>query len=161
MLEDNPSLDDTGKRYVQQIVSGASRLDTLLDQLAALGRIAEGRLAPDIMHCSLRETLEQAQIPVEVPQDITVRADPEWLVSAIQDVAASLQYDDTVQLRMHTTHSQHAAQIHLSVPPGTPMVDTDSGAASIGITLARARLMAMRGDLQGAESDVVVTIPRG
>jgi hypothetical protein len=169
MLEGAEGLDDTARRYVDQIVIGSQRLDTLMDGLSRMGRIAAGRVSPTIESTHLQtavDTVRQAsenddRLVVDPGADLSIRADQEWLQDAFRDVIDGLCFEPGLRLRLTWTHDAHDAQISFIPDSSFPMLDIDPEKANIGIALARMRIVAMGGSLDGKGDRVVITLPRG
>lgn len=168
MLEGNDDLDATSRRYIEHVVQGAQRLDELLDALAKAGRIAAGRIAPMIEHVSLRRltddlsatSVNAERLIVDAGTDLTLKADPTWLTEAFAGVVEGLCFEDGLRVRMSWTHDDHEARIVFSPDASYPMVDVEPEKSSLDIALARMRLVAMGGGLEGAGDRVVAVVPR-
>ena len=103
MLEHGESLDDAAReKYVGQIVRGAERLDSMLDDLSKIGRIAAGRTPPHVEHVSLRSIVDDlcatstldGRLHVEPGDDVTIKADPAWLTESLQATVDGLCFED-------------------------------------------------------------------
>ncbi|MCB0878444.1 MAG: hypothetical protein KDC46_05630 [Thermoleophilia bacterium] len=169
MLEHGESLDDAAReKYVGQIVRGAERLDSMLDDLSKIGRIAAGRTPPHVEHVSLRSIVDDlcatstldGRLHVEPGDDVTIKADPAWLTESLQATVDGLCFEDGIDVRVSWRHEPHEVHIHL-VPNSTfPMVDVEPEKSNLGISLARMRVVAMGGSFDGSGDRVVVVLPR-
>lgn len=168
MLESNDSLDDTVRRYVEHIVQGSQRLDDLLDALAKTGRIAAGRMNPVLESVSLRAVMDDVaamaanseRLIVEPGTDLKVKTDPAWLAEAFAGVVEGLCFEQRLRLRVAWTHDEHEVQVSFIPDSSFPMVDVEPDKASLDIALARMRILAMGGSLDGRGDRVVATLPR-
>lgn len=169
MLDTDDKLDGTTRRYVAQIVNGAQRLDDLLDLLSKLGRIASGRLQPTLENVSLKGVLNDLCSTnansgrMRVDEDMTdvhVKADPGWLCEAIHGVVDALCFEDDMEVRCSWTHDHH--EVVLSVRPGAsyPMIDVEPEKSSLSLGLARMRVVAMGGTLDGQSDRITISLPR-
>lgn len=170
MLENAESLDDAARaKYVSQIVRGAERLDTMLDDLSKIGRIASQRIQPQVEHVPLRSIVDDlcatstndGRLQVDPGADVNVKADPSWLTESLQAVIDGLCFEDGIDVRLTWRHEPHEVHLHV-VPNSTfPMVDVEPDKSGLGISLARMRIVAMGGAFDGSGDRVVLTLPRG
>ena len=170
MLENADNLDDEARaKYVSQIVRGAERLDLMLDDLSKIGRVAAGRTPPHVEHVSLKSIVDDlcatstldGRLQVDAGADVTIKADPSWLTESLQATVDGLCFEDGIDVRLSWRHEPHDVHLHL-VPSSTfPMVDVEPEKSSLGISLARMRIVAMGGTFDGSGDRVVVTLPRG
>jgi K+-sensing histidine kinase KdpD len=168
MLENNDALDPTAKRYIEHVVQGAQRLDELLDALGKTGRIAAGRLNPNVETVSLRRVADDLAststnaecLIVDAGSDLTLKADPGWLTEAFAGIVEGLCFEDGLRVRLSWTHDDREARVSFAPDASYPMVDVEPEKASLDIALSRMRLVAMGGSLEGAGDRVVAVIPR-
>lgn len=170
MLENADSLDDAARaKYVSQIVRGAERLDTMLDDLSKIGRIASQRIQPQVEHVPLRSIVDDlcatstndGRLQVDPGADVNVKADPSWLTESLQAVIDGLCFEEGIDVRLTWRHEPHEVHLHV-VPNSTfPMVDVEPDKSGLGISLARMRIVAMGGAFDGSGDRVVLTLPRG
>lgn len=169
MLDAQATLDDTARKYVSQIVNGAQQLDDLLDALGKVARIASGRLTPSLDSIALREVVDALvttsrnaeRVTVDAGADVQVRADTDWLGEAFQGIIDALCFEDETDLRLTWTHEGHEVSVHFHPHSAFPMVDTEPGKSSLGLTLARIGVVGMGGALEGNGDRVTVLLPRG
>ncbi len=169
MLENADSLDDEARaKYVSQVVRGAERLDLMLDDLSKIGRIASGRIHPQVEHVSLRSIVDDlcatstldGRLHVDAGADVKIKADAGWLTESLQATVDGLCFEEGIDVRLTWRHEPHDVHLHL-VPNSTfPMVDVEPDKSSLGISLARMRIVAMGGSFDGSGDRVVVTLPR-
>jgi nitrogen-specific signal transduction histidine kinase len=168
MLESQDGLDDTARKYVAQIVTGSQRLDDLLDAMSKVGRIAAGRLHPALESVALKGVVDgisatsrnTGRLSVDAGADVHVKADAEWLGDACQNVIDSLCYEENTELRLSWTHEAHDVSLHFMPHSAFPMVDTEPEKSGLGLSLARMRIVAMGGALDGHVDRVTMTLPR-
>lgn len=169
MLEDADPEDGRSLKYVPQIVRGAERLDSLLDDLSRLGRVAAGRSLPHLEQVKLAPLVadlaaiasNQGRLSVEAGPDVEVRVDPAWLSESLQAVIDGLCFEEGVDVRLSWRAEQH--ELHVQVVPnsGFPMIDVEPEKSGLGISLARMRVVAMGGTFEGTGDRVAITLPRG
>ena len=169
MLEGGGEIDvATRERYVKQIVSGAERLDHMLDDLSRIGRIAAGRVHPQMEQVSIRTVVDDVaadasnehRLVVDDGADVTVKADPMWLRDALQATIDGLCFEEGIDLRLSWRHEPHELQLHLVPNSSFPMIDVEPDKSGLGISLARIRVVAMGGEFDGSGERVVITLPR-
>lgn len=170
MLEGGVELDEASTaKYVGQIVRSAERLDHMLDELSKLGRIAAGRIHPQLEHAPIRAIIDDVtatstndgRVSVDAGADVSVRVDSSWLAEAIQSTVDGLCFGDGIDVRITWQHEPHSVHIHI-VPNSTfPMVDVEPDKSGLGISLARMRVVAMGGTYEGSGDRIVITVPRG
>jgi light-regulated signal transduction histidine kinase (bacteriophytochrome) len=168
MLENTEGLDASTEKYVSQIVRASERLDTMLDDLSRIGRIASGRTPGQIEHVSLAGVIDEltanaaneGRLIVDHGADITVKADPAWLTESLQAVIDGLCFEDGLDVRLTWRHEPHDVHIQLVPNSSFPMVDVEPEKSSLGISLARMRVVAMGGSFEGAGDRVVIALPR-
>lgn len=168
MLEGNEALDDTTARYVAQIVRGAERLDLQLDDLSKIGRIAAGRLHPQIEHVQLGTIVDdlcatstnEGRLLVDRGADVAVKADPAWLTEALHAIVEGLCFEDGIDVRLTWRHEPHEVQLHFVPNSSFPMVDVEPEKSSLGVSLARMRVAAMGGTFEGSGDRIVITLQR-
>ncbi len=170
MLEGADDIDAAAReKYVGQIVRSAERLDTMLDDLSKIGRIAAGRIHPQIEHASLRAIVDGVasldanadRLRVDAGTDVTVKVDPAWLSESLQAVVDGLCFEDGIDIRMTWRHEPHEVQLQLMPNSSFPMVDVEPEKSGLGISLARIRVVAMGGSFDGSGDRVVIVLPRG
>lgn len=170
MLENAENIDaEAQAKYVGQIVRSAERLDHMLDDLSKIGRIAAGRIHPQLEHVPLRAIVDdlcatstnEGRLQVDPGADVNVKADPAWLTESLQAIVDGLCFEDGIDIRLTWRHEPHDVQLHL-VPNSTfPMVDVEPDKSGLGISLARMRVVAMGGGFDGSGDRVVIMLPRG
>lgn len=170
MLEGGVELDEASTaKYVGQIVRSAERLDHMLDELSKLGRIAAGRIHPQLEHAPIRAIIDDVtatstndgRVSVDPGADVSVRVDSSWLAEALQSTVDGLCFGDGIDVRITWQHEPHSVHIHI-VPNSTfPMVDVEPDKSGLGISLARMRVVAMGGTYEGSGDRIVITVPRG
>jgi K+-sensing histidine kinase KdpD len=169
MLENSPDLEEEAvAKYVGQIVRSAERLDLMLDDLSKIGRIASGRIHPQVEQVSLRSIVDDlcatsandGRLLVDPGADVTIKADPGWVTEALQAIIDGLCFEDGIDVRLTWRHEPHEVHLHL-VPNSTfPMVDVEPDRSGLGISLARVRVVSMGGTFEGSGDRIVVTLPR-
>jgi signal transduction histidine kinase len=167
MLETGADQDPTTAKYVAQIVRGAERLDFLLDDLAKLGRIASGRLNPQLESVALKEIVDKLQamsvnegrIKVEPGTDVHVKVDPSWLGDSLQAIIDGLCFEDGIDIQVSWRHEQHDVVLQLVPNSSFPMIDVEPEKSGLGIALARVRVIAMGGTFDGSGDRITVTFP--
>lgn len=167
MLETGADQDPTTAKYVAQIVRGAERLDALLDDLGKLGRIASGRLNPQLESVPLRGIVDElvasdvntGRLVVDPGTDVHVKVDPVWLRDALQAIIDGLCFEDGIDIRMSWRHDQHEVLVQLVPNSSFPMVDVEPEKSGLGIALARVRVVAMGGAFDGTGDRITVTLP--
>ncbi|MCW2972649.1 MAG: uncharacterized protein JWN72_922 [Thermoleophilia bacterium] len=167
MLETGAEQDPTTAKYVAQIVRGAERLDALLDDLGKLGRIASGRLNPQLESVELRAIVNgiaeksenEGRLRVDAGSDVHVKADPAWLAEALQAIVDGLVFEEGIDIQVSWRHEQH--EVHLQLVPNSsfPMVDVEPEKSGLGIALARVRVIAMGGSFDGTGDRITLTLP--
>ncbi|MBC7462099.1 MAG: hypothetical protein H7287_12110 [Thermoleophilia bacterium] len=167
MLETGDEQDPTTAKYVAQIVRGAERLDALLDDLAKLGRIASGRLNPQLESVELRAIVagiaekdeNVGRLRVDAGSGVHVKADPVWLGAAIQAIVDGLVFEEGIDIQVSWRHEQH--EVHLQLVPNSsfPMIDVEPEKSGLGIALARVRVIAMGGSFDGSGDRITLTLP--
>lgn len=160
--------DEQSQRYVGQIVKGAQRLDELLELFSRLGRIAAGRLHPNIESVSLRAIADdlaatnanRRRVEVEGGDDVNVKVDAEWLAEAFHGVLDTVCFEDGIVVRVSWTHEPHTAHVSFVPRSPYPLVETDPSKSGLALALARMRIMTMGGTLEGREDRVLAVLPR-
>jgi K+-sensing histidine kinase KdpD len=169
MLENADGIEPEAQaKYVSQIVRSAERLDSMLDDLSKIGRIAAGRVHPQVEHVSLRSIVDdlcatsanEERLRVDPGADVTIKADPAWLSESLQAVVDGLCFEDGIDVRMTWRHEQHEVQLQVMPSSTFPMVDVEPDKSGLGISLARMRVVAMGGSFDGSGDRVVVVLPR-
>lgn len=160
--------DVTSLRYVPQIVRGAERLDTLLDDLSRLGRVAAGRTLPHLEQVPLGPLVADLaavqnnldRLSVDAGPNVEVRADPAWLSESLQAVIDGLCFEEGIDLKLSWRAEQH--DVHLQVVPNSsfPMIDIEPEKSSLGLSLARMRIVAMGGTFDGGGDRIAIVLPR-
>ena len=169
MLETNTSIDEPGQKYVTQIVNGAQRIDDLLDALSKIGRIAAGRLVPTMESGSIKALVDDlcststnnARVAIDAGPDLHVKADPAWLTEAFVGIINALCFEDELDVRVSWTHDAHEVTVNFIPNSSFPMIDVEPAKAAMGLTLARMRIVAMGGALDGQGDRITVVLPRG
>lgn len=170
MLEGSNGLDEAAtQKYVGQIVRGAERLDHMLDDLSKIGRIAAGRLHPQLEHVPLRSIVDDlcatstndGRLTVDPGSDVNVKADPAWLTESLQAIVDGLCFEEGIDVRLTWRHEAHDVQLHLVPNSSFPMVDVEPDKSGLGISLARMRVVAMGGTFEGSGDRIVIGLPRG
>ncbi|MCW2960315.1 MAG: domain S-box protein [Thermoleophilia bacterium] len=168
MLEGNEDLDPTTAKYVAQIVRASERLDTMLDDLSRIGRISGGRTNGQIEHVSITGIIDdlaaasvnERRLIVDRGTDVKLKADPAWLTESLQAVIDGLCFEEGLDVRLSWRHEPHEVHIQFVPNSGFPMVDVEPEKSSLGISLARMRIVAMGGLFEGGGDRVVITLPR-
>jgi K+-sensing histidine kinase KdpD len=169
MLEGANTIEEEARqRYISQIVRGAERLDTMLDDLSKIGRIAAGRIHPQLEHVPLRSVVDDlcatstndGRLAVDPGADVTVRSDPAWLTESLQAIVDGLCFEDGIDVRLTWRHEPHEVQLHVVPNSSFPMIDVEPDKSGLGISLARMRIIAMGGGFEGSGDRIVVTLPR-
>lgn len=170
MLENADGIDEAARaKYVGQIVRSAERLDLMLDDLSKIGRVAAGRVHPQLESLALAAVVDdlaatsanERRLQVDPGADVHVKVDRGWLTESLQAIIDGLCFEDGIDLRLTWRHEPHDVQVHI-VPNSTfPMVDVEPDKSGLGISLARMRVVAMGGTFDGSGDRVVVTLPRG
>lgn len=169
MLENADGIEPEAQaKYVSQIVRGAERLDAMLDDLSKIGRIAAGRVHPQIEHASLRSIVDdlcataanEERLRVDEGADVTIKIDPGWLSESLQAVIDGLCFEDGIDVRMTWRHEPHEVQLQVMPSSTFPMVDVEPDKSGLGISLARMRVVAMGGRFDGSGDRVVISLPR-
>lgn len=168
MLEGNEELDERTTRYVNAIVNSSQRLDDLLDQLSKLGRIAGGRLHPTIETVSLRSVIDAlcstsqncGRVVVEQQDDVRVQADEGWLTEAFHGIIDSVCFEEAVEATLTWSIDHDEVAVHFMPRSTFPLVDTDPSKSGLALALARMRVVAMGGSLDGQADRITVTIGR-
>lgn len=170
MLEGPHELDDAARaKYVGQIVRGAERLDRMLDDLSSIGRVAAGRMHPQLEHVALHSIVDDIcatdgndrRLLVDPGTDVTVKVDPTWLAESLNAIVEGLCFEDGIDVRLTWRHEPHEVQLHM-IPNSTfPMIDVEPDKSGLGISLARMRIVAMGGSFEGSGDRIVVRLPRG
>lgn len=169
MLENADGIEAEARaKYVGQIVRGAERLDSMLEDLSTIGRVAAGRVHPKLEPVPLRSLIDdlaavsanEGRVRVDPGVDVNVKVDPAWLTESLQSIVDGLCFEDGIDVRLSWRHEPHEVQVQV-VPNSTfPMVDVEPDKSSLGISLARIRVVAMGGSFDGSGDRVVVTLPR-
>lgn len=166
MLE-RDELPEPARTYVTQIVGGTQRLDELLDALSRVGRIAAGRAVPSHQVVQLRAIVDDLEttsayaqrISVDAGGSVDVQADPQWLADAFHGIIDALCFDEQLRLRLSWAVGRDVVEVSFEPQGSFPLVETDPAKAGLGISLARMRLMAMGGALEGDDDRVVASVP--
>lgn len=170
MLENASNLDEAAtEKYVSQIVRSAERLDHMLDDLSKIGRVAAGRIHPNIEHVPLRSVIDDlcatstndGRLSVDAGADVAVKADPAWLTESLQAVVDGLCFEEGIDVRITWRHEPHDVQLHVVPNSSFPMIDVEPDKSGLGISLARMRIVAMGGGFEGSGDRIVITLPRG
>ncbi|MCW2956440.1 MAG: integral rane sensor hybrid histidine kinase [Thermoleophilia bacterium] len=169
MLEGNTDLDATTAKYVAQIVRASERLDSMLDDLSKIGRISAGRTNGQIEQVSVAGIVEalasnarnEGRLIIDRGPDVNVKADPQWLTESLQAVIDGLCFEEGLDVRLSWRHEPHDVHIQFVPNSSFPMVDVEPEKSSLGISLARMRVVAMGGIFEGGGDRVVVVMPRG
>src|SRR5690606_18039443 len=111
----NDQLDESSHKYAAQISRGAERLDQLLDDLSKIGRIAAGRIHPQLESVSLQQVVNDLLatnsladfVTVDAGVDVNVKADPAWLREALHCVVDGLRFEDGIDIRLTWQHEAH------------------------------------------------------
>lgn len=169
MMENTEGLSDEARaKYVAQIVKGAERLDQMLEDLSTIGRIAAARTQPKIEPTSVRAVIDglaamsanEQRVRVDQGAEVNVKADPSWLTESLQAVIDGLCFEEGIDVHIMWRHEAHQVQIQI-IPNSTfPMIDVEPEKSSLGISLARIRVVSMGGSFDGSGDRVVVTLPR-
>jgi K+-sensing histidine kinase KdpD len=167
MLETGPDQDPTTAKYVAQIVRGAERLDLLLDDLGKLGRIASGRLNPQLESVALKDVVDalgaaavnEGRLRIDAGSDVHVKVDPAWLGDALQAIVDGLCFEEGIDIQLSWRHEQHDVVVQLVPNSSFPMVDVEPEKSGLGISLARVRVIAMGGSFDGSGDRITVTLP--
>ena len=167
MLDSDDKLDDTHARYVAQIVRASERLDAMLDDLSKLGRTAAGRVHSRPEAVSLRAiaadlcatSTNSERLRVDAGPDVSVRVDPTWLAESLQAIIDGLCFEEGIGVTM--TWRRQPQDVHLQIVPNSsfPMIDVEPEKSSLGISLARMRIIAMGGTFDGGGDRIAVTLP--
>ena len=169
MLEGKAGIDDTSRRYVSSIVESAQRLDELLDELGGVGRIAAGRSRPDVQSTSVATLIAAvrelpanvARMRVQPGEDAHVCVDGEWARHAVEAVVDALCYDESATVDMGWTVAPEEVQLMIRPGPGSFAIDVSPERSSLQLALARMRLRAMGGSIEGEHDGAVrLTLPR-
>jgi K+-sensing histidine kinase KdpD len=168
MLEGNTDLDATTAKYVAQIVRASERLDSMLDDLSKIGRISAGRTNGQIEQVSVAGIVEalasnarnEGRLIIDRGPDVNVKADPQWLTESLQAVIDGLCFEEGLDVRLSWRHEPHDVHIQFVPNSSFPMVDVEPEKSSLGISLARMRVVAMGGTFEGGGDRVVVVMPR-
>lgn len=170
MLEGDEALTETHARYMAQIVRGAERLDTMLDDLSKLGRTAAGRVNARVESVSMRaiagdlaaSAANADRLRVDSGPDVTLKADPTWLSESLQAMIDGLCFEDGIDV-MLTWRQQHPGDVVIQVVPNStfPMIDVEPEKSSLGISLARMRIVSMHGTFDGSGDRITITLPAG
>jgi K+-sensing histidine kinase KdpD len=168
MLDSQDGLTDQQRQFIEHILRGSERLDTLLDLFARMGRIAADRAHPQPEHIPLApilsEVAESADIESKVIVDdgvsVSVEADPAWLREAFLNIVSALSFEAGIDVRF--SWLVESGDVVVSVIPSSsyPVAGIEPDKAALGIALARMQLVAMGGSLDGRSDRVVVTLPR-
>jgi len=169
MLEGGKNTPEQIEKYVGQIVRSAERLDHQLDDLSKIGRIAAGRLHPQLASVSIAAVVDalcatstnEGRLLVDRGADVNVRADAAWLGGSLQAVIDGLCFEDGIDLRLTWTHEPHDVRLSFVPNSSFPMIDVEPEKSSLGISLARMRVAAMGGTFEGSGDRVVIALPRG
>lgn len=170
MLEGSNGIDEAAAhKYVSQIVRSAERLDHMLDDLSRIGRIAAGRIHPQLEHVQLRSVIDdlcatttnERRLSVDPGADVAVKVDPAWLAESLQAVIDGLCFEDGIDVRMTWRHEPHDVQLHIVPNSSFPMIDVEPDKSGLGISLARMRIVAMGGSFEGSGDRIVIALPRG
>jgi len=163
MLE-TQQLDETARKYLEHVVNGSQRLDDLLDSLSQCGRIAAGRITPEAESLSLTELLEeldgQERVILEPGTELKVRGDQEWLRLSFNCIVEGLCFDPNLRVRVGWTFDEHEVAVSFVPDASFPMVDVDPDKAHLDVAVARMRIVAMGGSLEGHGDRVVATLRR-
>lgn len=162
------SSEGGNERYVDAIIEGSQRIDQLLDDLASLGRIAGGRLQPSLEKVSLRKVVDDVastqnnhvRVQVDGGSDVDVEADPSWLAEACKAVVESCCFEEGVDVNVSWRATDRHAVVDFSVGPDNPLPNTDPQKARLGLAVARMRLTAMGGTLDGDDRRISIAVPR-
>jgi light-regulated signal transduction histidine kinase (bacteriophytochrome) len=170
MLEGDDALSETHTRYISQIVRGAERLDAMLDDLSKLGRTAAGRVQPRIESVSMRAIAEDlgsaavnaGRLRIDSGPDVTLKGDGSWLSESLQAIVDGLCFEEGIDV-MLTWRQQHPGDVVIQVVPNStfPMVDVEPEKSSLGISLARMRVVAMGGTFDGGGDRITITLTAG
>jgi len=170
MLENGGNIDEAATaKYIGQIVRSAERLDSMLDDLSKLGRIAATRMHPQVESVHLQPLVDDlvatsandGRLSVEPGPDVAVKVDPAWLSESLQSIVDGLCFEDGIDVRITWHHEPHEVHLHIVPNSSFPMIDVEPEKSNLGISLARMRIVAMGGAFEGSGDRVVVTIPRG
>ncbi|MEO6866852.1 MAG: histidine kinase dimerization/phospho-acceptor domain-containing protein [Gaiellales bacterium] len=169
MLEGADNLDDAAiAKYVGQIVRSAERLDTMLDDLSKIGRIAAARMHPQTEFVPLRAIIDdlgatsanESRLRVDAGPDVSIKADPAWLTESLQATIDGLCFEEGIDVHLTWRHGPHDVQIHIVPNSSFPMVDVEPDKSGLNISLARMRIVAMGGGYEGSGDRIVITMPR-
>lgn len=169
MLEGDEGLDERSRNYIKQVVRGAERLDHMLDDLSKLGRVAAGRMKPQVESVGIRSIVDvlaaaepnQGRLHVDPGTDVTLKADPAWLSESLQATVDALCFEEGIDLRLSWRLEPHDVHIQLVPNSSFPMIDIEPEKSSLGLSLARMRVVSMGGSFDGGGDRVSIVLPRG
>lgn len=167
MLEGNEELSAAHQKYIEQIALGAERLDTMLDDLAKLGRVASSRMKPVIEEVSLREVaqdmrskaINEKRVRVESDTDLKVAADFVWLKESLLSLVDGLCFEEIISVSVSWRAQNDNVLIQVVPSSSFPMVDVEPEKASLSVALARMRIVAMGGVFAGEGDRITITLP--
>lgn len=168
MLEGLGGIDETTARYASEIVNGAQRLDDLLDYLAAIGRIAAGRMKPHVSSHSLRDLLDVAAqensahctMAVAARDSVHIAVDDGWFADALSAVIDSCCVDAATVVRVEWESQPHEVRIRFTADPAFMEVDFSIAKSTLRMALAQVKFATMGGSLLIDDEVITLTVPR-
>jgi signal transduction histidine kinase len=160
-LLERSELDEKSKMYLEQVVSGAERMDKLIEQLSELGRIAAGRSVPELETAPLSSFDVEEKANFTEGAKLTVQADRQWLGKVFNDLFEEQAKLSPEKLEVSAKATGDNIEIMFAVGEGDMLTSLVPEKSPLPISLAQMRLLGMDGSLKEVDGGFLITLPKG
>lgn len=169
MLESDLAGSDPASGYVKHVVNGAERIDQLLEALGTIGRIAAGRIHPEV-HEDVRigsvigavsgAPPIGAELDVIYGEDVEVVTDPAWLASAVDASIRTMCIEETATVAVSWTVAPREVTIRIGSTIAVAVAAAEPERSPLWLNVARARASAIDAVVYGGDDEITITVPR-